>query len=195
MTGFRFVHLTIKEFDGVLQLKIPNYVVEKLYLDYFISLIKERESIPSRLYEVELAIREMASKGNPKPFLQIIENVLQHLSRRDYQQFDEKYIKVIMIALALQVKTYFVKSERETKEGYIDILFIKHQAFKVNHQYVFELKYLKKEQARQLKKVEEQAKKQLLDYVNKDDEMLNLEGLQLWTMVVVKDEIVAKRIG
>lgn len=100
-----------------------------------------------------------------------------------------------MIALALQVKTYFVKSERESKEGYMDILFIKHQPFKINHQYLFELKYLKKEQAKSLKSIEKKAKIQVLDYVQKDETIKQMEGLQTWTVVVVKDEIVAKRVG
>ena len=139
-------------------------------------------------------MREMAARGNPLPFLQVVQNVLTHLSRRDYQQFDEKYIKAIILALALQVKTYFVRSERETLEGYIDLVFTKHQPFRINHQFVFELKYLKKEEAKKLKTVEKKAAKQVSAYVQQDAVIRAMEGLQVWTVVIVKDQVNAKRV-
>lgn len=188
-------YLTIKDSEsGIALLTIPNYVIEKLYLDYFLSLVKEKEQLPSKIYQIELAMIEMASKGNPRPFLQAVEHVLKHLSRRDYQSFDEKYVKAIIMALALQVKTYFVRSEREATDGYMDIVFTKHQPFKINFQYVFELKYLKKEKAKDFEKVEAKAKKQVLEYVTGDEEIQKMKGLQVWTLVVVKDEVIAKRV-
>ena len=41
-------YLTIKDdIGGIAQLQIPNYVIEKLYLDYFLSLVKEQSALPS----------------------------------------------------------------------------------------------------------------------------------------------------
>jgi len=50
---------------------------------------------------------------------------------------------------------YYIESERELPDGYIDLSFTKHPAVKVNHEYLFELKYLKKEDAKQLKSKQE----------------------------------------
>ena len=117
--------LTIKgSKSGLLELGVPNYVIQRLYFDFFIARLTEREEIPSRLQQLQNSILEMANEGNPHPFFQEIEQVLSHLSRRDYRNFDEKHIKAIIISLATQVETYFIKSEREYKEGYTDVLFL-----------------------------------------------------------------------
>ena len=178
----------------LLTLKVPNHVIQKLYFDFFITRLLQREELPAKLQLLQDSLQEMAYEGNPQPFFQVIEQVLQQLSRRDYQNFEEKHVKSIIMALAVQTDTFFIKSERESSGGYTDILFLEKPPFELEHQYIVELKYLKKKDSSQLATTEKKAKIQLLDYLKNDAELQALKNLQAWTVVVVKDQVVAKRV-
>lgn len=176
-------------------LKVPNYVIQKLYFDFFVARLTQREELPSHLDMLQDSLLEMAYEGTPKPFFQVIERVLTHLSRRDYQNFEEKHIKAIIMALATQTDIFFLKSEREYRGGYTDILFLEQPPFKVKHQYVFELKYIKKKNSKTLATVQQAAQKQLVAYLATDTELKNIKNLQAWTVIVTKDKVVGKRVG
>ena len=51
----------------------------------------------------------------------ILKNYLTHLSNRDYQRFDEKYVKLIYYCIVMNLKAYRVKSEMEVQRKYPDI--------------------------------------------------------------------------
>jgi len=59
---------------------------------------------------------------------------------------------MIFIAFAMQGKAFYILSERETKNGgYIDVAFYRRPGnSKVHHQYIFEIKYLKKKRRKPL---------------------------------------------
>ena len=179
---------------GSVTLKIPNYVIQRLYFDSFIAQLIEGEEMPSQFDQIQESMLEMAFQGNPEPFFQLIEKVLSHLSRRDYRGFDEKHIKAIIIALATQVETYFVKSEREHQSGYSDVLFLERPPFNIDHQYIFELKYLKQAEKKGLPTVQKKAKKQLLDYISGEPELQSMKNLQAWIVIVMKDKIFRERV-
>ncbi|MEM6316079.1 MAG: AAA family ATPase [Bacteroidota bacterium] len=186
--------LTIKNTEsGFLQLGVPNYVIQRLYFDFFVAQLTEKEEMPTRLSQLQNSIVEMAMEGNPHPFFQEVEHVLQHLSRRDYQRFSEKYVKAIIMALALQVETFFVKSEREHASGYSDLLFLQRPPINIDHQYLFELKYLKQSDKKELADTQQQAKQQLLAYLDGASELQAIPNLQAWTVVVVKDTVYLER--
>ena len=178
----------------LLSLKVPNHVIKKLYFDFFITRLLQRAELPAQLQLLQNSLQEMAYEGNPQPFFQVIEQVLQQLSRRDYQNFEEKHVKSIIMALAVQTDTFFINSERESTGGYTDILFLEKPPFELDHQYVMELKYLKKKNRSQLAATQKKAKRQLLDYLKGDVELQGLKNLQAWTVVVVKDEVVVERV-
>jgi hypothetical protein len=130
--------------------------------------------------------------GDIEPFFDLIRAALKQLSNRDYQKFDEKYVKLLMIAYAVQSEIFFVQSERETSTGgYIDLEFgiqPKNQ-HRPHCQYIFEFKYLKKENQSDLKNANEEAKNQLKNYLQTDVILKNAPKLRAFTVVVVKDEI------
>lgn len=169
--------------------KVPNYVIEKLFLDYFAHLLQEREQIQWNTEEIRRGMEEMALNGNPKPFMQMIQNILEHLSSRDFRGFDEKYIKLLIISLALQSQAYFIKSEREVSGGYTDIQFLERKPVEVLYQFIFELKYLKKEAAKKLEEVKAQAQDQLRQYISSSEELRRLNNLKAFVLVVIKDKI------
>ncbi|MDX2305487.1 MAG: AAA family ATPase [Microscillaceae bacterium] len=176
--------------------RIPNEVIRALYLEYFIHLLKEREGLSFTEEAVGEAILQMGFYENIEPFFRIIESILQELSRRDYQNFDEKYIKLLILATSMISNQYFhLESERETKGGYIDILFLEKKPFKVYHQYAIELKYLKKEESKQLETTQQKAATQLRDYIRSEKRLTEMQNLKAYTLVVVKDELHWKEIS
>ncbi len=78
--------------------------------------------------------------------------------------------------------------------GYTDIQFLQRPAIPVHSQYVFELKYLKKQDIAQLPLVQKEAKKQLAAYLETEPELGTQPNLRAWTIVVVKDEIKLEQV-
>lgn len=188
--------LTIKDkWSGITTFKVPNYVISRLYLSYFFDLLKEKDEINIKTNKIRKAIREMALKGNPQDFFFFIEDILKQLSNRDYQNFSEKYIKLLMMSTMLLTDTYYVESERETPEGYLDLSFTEQPTVEVNYEYLFELKYLKKENKKHLKTEQKEAKKQLLTYINSSNKFKKMKQLQAWTIVVIKDKLHLEKVN
>ncbi|MCI5126888.1 MAG: AAA family ATPase, partial [Candidatus Electrothrix sp. AR5] len=63
---------------------IPNYVIQKLYYDYFRAEIKRRAQIGVSGRAVENAVAELALHNNIKPLLDEIRSVLALFSNRDF---------------------------------------------------------------------------------------------------------------
>ncbi len=174
--------------------KIPNHVIERLFYNYFLHLLQKREQLPLQPQVLHSSMRQMAVENDPRPFFEYVETFLLHLSNRDYREFSEKHLKVLIFTLAFQTDVYFVKSEREATGGYTDLLFLAQAPTPVNSQYIFELKYLKKEDSKQLSSSQQGAKKQLLDYVFNDPELKKYHNLQGWTVTVVKDKVHLEKV-
>jgi len=69
---------------------------------------------------------------------------LKRLSNRDLIRFDEKHLKVMMLASLFTSRLYLPNSESEVTEGYTDIYLQKHPAVAdIKYEYVFEIKYAK----------------------------------------------------
>lgn len=188
--------LTIEdEWAGEYTFRVPNYVVQELYVTYFWELLEERDRITVKVSQVRDSVREMALKGNPHPFFTLIHEVLHQLANRDYQRFNEKYIKLIMMAKLMLTNAYYIESERETPAGYLDMSLLQRPNVPINHQYIFELKYLKKENAKECKAKQAAAKTQLLNYIASSEKLTNMTNLQAWTIVVIKDELEVERVN
>ncbi|MEZ4886653.1 MAG: AAA family ATPase [Chitinophagales bacterium] len=179
---------------NIIYFRVPNYVIQKLYFDYFREVLQENKMVDVNTGLITSAIASMAFKGNPQAFFDLIHSTLHQLANRDYQKFDEKYVKIIMITYMMLTNTFFIESERETPAGYLDLSFLESPNIPIQHQYIFELKYLKKEDAKQLKAKQKEAKKQLLEYVAESAKLNKMSNLQAWTVVVVKDELNVERV-
>jgi hypothetical protein len=141
-------NLTIKKISdvGVPIFKIPNLVIEELYWEYYAEVLQQRAALPYEEDKVRPAVFDLA-RGQEKPFFSLIERNLETLSSRDFRNFDEKYVKMLIIAYAMQGDIFFIRSEREVGGGlgYVDIEFlVKPNNPQPHLQYVFELKYLKR---------------------------------------------------
>jgi hypothetical protein len=131
--------------EGQTYLKIPNYSIRTLYWGYLVAYAQDLEEMQISVVELSNTLREMAFRGDIKPFLDFFSNnYLKRFSNRDLMNFDEKYVKAIMLAVLFTGRLYLPVSEDETTEGYTDIYLLKHPAIQdIKFEYVFEIKYAK----------------------------------------------------
>ena len=123
----------------------------------------------------------------------MLEKYLQNLSNRDYQRFDEKYVKLIFYCIAMNLRIFRLKSEMEVQRKYPDILLIPKNQTKGYKGVMIEFKYLKKEQAEKLQEKQEEARKQIEEYAELE-EIKDISNLNFYTIVAINDEIYVEKI-
>jgi hypothetical protein len=164
--------------EGSLRLKIPNYSVKTLFWEYIEELtVSTNEDVRIDLSEQKAALRELAYRGNPYPYIEYVSNnIFKRLSNRDLISFDEKYIKIMLYNGIFQSNYYIPLSEAEVEEGYMDIYLHRNPLLPdIKYEWVWEIKYLKKENEGELKAKQNKAIEQLEQYscsalfANRDD--------------------------
>jgi hypothetical protein len=171
-------------------LKIPNYVIKTIMWEYIETNLKKEYKINLDLNELRKTIEEMAYEGRIKPYIEYISrNVLKVLSNRDIINFDEKYIKVILITYLVNSKAYRPISERETEGGYIDIYLERDIRMPdVKYEWLIELKYLKKSEKGKVDKIKEEGIKQLKRYIESRGLKDRKDVRQALVIFIGKDE-------
>jgi len=191
-------NLTIQEANlmGEVKFKIPNQVISDLYWQYYADYIQKHYEIPHDADIVTEYVREMGLEGKYARFFKLIQEVLEHLSNRDFIYFDEKHIKMLLMAYFYQANLFYVVSEREVKNaGYIDLELHKKPQNRGQHkEYAMEIKYLKKANKVQLAEVQQQAKTQLLSYYHHDPVLQAKPDLLLLTVVIIKSKVFVQKI-
>jgi hypothetical protein len=178
-----------------LRYQIPNYVIEQLYFAYFKVEVEQRGQISIDSEILENAIVALALDGNITPLAGEMEKVMGLLSNRDFMQMDEKHVKVIILTLLYQSDVYFIQSEPEINNRYPDILLLERNPFKVNYQYLLELKYCKKGRGRQgWEEKKEQGIRQVQHYLELPD-IKKLENLQSYLVVSNGSEVEVIRVS
>ena len=194
---FYLGYLTIKEIDfGVLEFGSPNEVIRKIYSDYFLEYIKRRSGLTNEINQKEI-LKEILLEGKIEKLLDVLKEFLTNLSNRDYQKFDEKYVKVIFYSICRMLKGLYVKSELEVSGKYADILLVPREEIKERYSILIEFKYIKQEDYDKdntiLQKKQEQAKEQIEVY-RKSEEIQMLPKLKCYSIVVIKDRIEVEEI-
>jgi Predicted AAA-ATPase/PD-(D/E)XK nuclease superfamily len=150
--------------------EIPNYVIKKLYFEYFGALYLEKTQFSRTQRPIMQTIDALMNEGKPDAFLKIVEYVLQeNHSNRDEMVYGEKHLQTLMIALLFPYKAFKIHSEYESKRTYPDIFLERIPDRKINYEVVFELKYVKKsaveKDANKLSEVIAEAQTQLDGYM------------------------------
>jgi hypothetical protein len=157
--------------------QIPNYVIKKLYFEYFNAIYLSKTRFAKATRPIAQTIETMLSKGNPDPFFKVVEHVLlENHSNRDEMVYGEKHLQTLMVGLLFPYESYFIHSEYEAKRGYPDIFLERMPNKPLKFDVVFELKYVKKSAVKKatetgedlLAKVVEQAEKQLDGYMTSE---------------------------
>ncbi|WMJ79487.1 AAA family ATPase [Clostridium sp. MB40-C1] len=157
--------LTIKKSLGYeVELGIPNQVIREIFWEQFLEKLRVNIEIDNR--KIMDSISKMQRQGKIEDFIECVKDILEKLSNRDLQNFDEKYIKVIMMTLLNMNKMYVIDSEREVEKGYIDIFLTKAVQYKeyVDYEWIIELKYIRESDRKKLQETKEQALEQLKGY-------------------------------
>ena len=186
-------YLTISgEEVGYPILNIPNKVMKEIYSDYFLQILRRNIKVDINENYVEIA-REIALEGKITKAIEMLERYLQNLSNRDYQRFDEKYVKLIFYCIAMNLRIFRLKSEMEVQRKYPDILLIPKDQSKEYKGVMIEFKYLKKGEESKLKEKQEEARKQIEEY-GKFEEIKELKNINKYTVVAVNDKIYVEEI-
>ena len=179
--------LTIKEpLDFELSFEIPNYVIKVVYWSFFAKTLSDDFDVKTQTEEIKNAIRAMANNNDAVPLIKIIENILAKLSNRDLMKFDEKYIKMIFMVYVSITNSYFIKSEAEMDKKYPDLLFLHRNQYRPKYQHLFELKYIKKENAGKLDEVRAAGIEQVKGYLA-SEEIKAISGLRAWLIIFTGD--------
>ena len=178
------------------KLGIPNYVIKELYFDFFADIVRKETNYELDTADIKDSIEKIAINGDIDDFVKIIEKTLSKISNRDFIKFDEKYIKLIMISYLILSKLYYVKSEYEVEDGYIDITLLQRSELELNYEAIIEVKYIKKQNYK--KKGEEivenklkEAKSQIMKY-KQAEELSDIKNLKKWVLVFAGDKCLRK---
>lgn len=173
-------------------LKVPNQVIKDIYAEYFLKVLREEADFVVDVNYNEIA-REILKEGKIDKILNLLQEYLNNLSNRDYQNFDEKYIKIMFYCIARSMKKFIVKSEEELRRNYSDILLMPKEPNKGYYSVMIEFKYLKKTEENKLKEKQEKAREQIEKYSN-TEEMKTIQNLNKYTVVIINDKIHVQKI-
>ena len=191
---FYLGYLTISEERlGMPVLTVPNKVMREIYTRYFLAMIEKETKLNVEQSDYNKILEEMALEGKIDKIIEIVQKYLNNLSNRDYQKFDEKYVKIIFYCIVMNLRLYFVKSEPEVNRKYPDILMVPRDRNKGYNSIMIEFKYLKKGEEDKLKEKQEEARKQIMEY-SQFEEIKNIEKLNKYTVVAVNDEIYVEKV-
>ena len=159
--------LTIKDVKNMRwRFEIPNYVIKKLYFEYFTSIFLEKTRFANTRIPLDDAIDGLVNEAKPEPFFKVIEHILQeNHSTRDELVYGEKHLQTLMIGVLYPFEAYYIHSEFENRRGYPDIFIEKMTDKPINYEIVLELKYVKKSAKKTLNDVIAEAQIQLDGYM------------------------------
>ena len=189
---FYLGYLTIsKEEYGYEELKIPNKIMKELYSSYFLEELNKESDI--QLTNYSDIVKEIASEGKIDKLVDMVHLYLNNLSNRDYQRFDEKYIKIIFYCIAMNFNIYWIKSELEVNRKYPDLVLIPRDNEKGYKAVMMEFQYLKKEEKSKIEEVKESAIAQIKEY-SEFEEIKAIKDLNKYVVIAVNDEIFVEKV-
>ena len=187
-------YLTISEEKlGKAELKIPNKVMREIYSEYFMKILNQATEMEIKNSEYNEILEEIALEGKIDKIVELLQKYLKNLSNRDYQRFDEKYVKLIFYCIVMNLKIYSVKSELEVGREYPDIVLIPRDRSKGYNAIMVEFKYLKKSEEGKIEEKQKEAKEQIERYAN-TEEMKDIEKMNKYTIVAVNDKLYVEKI-
>lgn len=191
---FYLGYLTIDgEKLGKPELKIPNKVMREIYSDYFLKVLSQVTELRIEENDYNKILEEIAIEGKIDTIVDLLHKYLNNLSNRDFQRFDEKYVKLIVYCIAMNLKLFRVKSEMEVNRNYPDLLLVPQDITKGYKSVMIEFKYLKANEKEKLAEKQKEAKEQIRRY-SEFEEIKNIEDLSKYTVVALNDEVYVEKI-
>ena len=178
---------------GMPELKIPNKIMSEIYSSYFLSIINKETDLSISSEEYNNILADIALEGKIDKLVEIVHRYLNNLSNRDYQKFNEKYIKLIFYCIAMNLKLFWIKSELEVNRKYPDLVLIPRDRSKGYKSTMIEFKYLSKAEENKLEEKQKEAGEQIQEYAN-FEEIKAIQNLRKYAVVVVVDKIYVEEI-
>jgi hypothetical protein len=166
-------------------LKIPNYSIKTLYWEYAVSYTQDSDKKAVSVLDLSGVISRMAYDGDFKSYLDFFtENFLKRLSNRDLTNFDEKYIKVMLLSTLFISHFYLPVSEDENINGYTDIHLQKHPSLQdIKFEYIFEVKYIKAGMMRKEKNIKLVEASVQIEKYKKDVRFANRDDIKFVALI------------
>ena len=177
--------------------KIPNDVIRRIYSEYFLHYISKKANIVTDTIDTEKICEEILIHGKIDKAMEVLGTFLKNLSNRDYQRFDEKYIKVIFYSICRMLGAVYVKSELEVGGEYADILLVPREKMQERYGILLEFKYIKQEDYNKNKEILKQKQQEAKDQIERyrqAEEIKMIPKLKCYTVVVIKDKIETEEI-
>jgi len=175
-----------------IELRMPNLVLKSLYLDYMHHILMRRAQVRIDGLKKDDMVQALA-EGNINPLIELTETLLNGLSNRDYERFDEKYIKVVMLSLMSDINIYIPHSEYEIgADGYVDLYL--QAAFEPERSasYLVELKYVKARASKQTQAAKEREGVQEMQKYLQSAAGRAITHAQAYVLIFRKDRCVRK---
>jgi len=131
--------------ESIPKLVIPNRVMREVQWEYLSVAMAQHDGIRIDGRDLETALVAMANRGDIQPLLDLFhEQVIGRLSNRDLLQFDEKTMKLMLMAYLAQTQVFNILSEKELGQGYCDLLLgLRGTASANRYAWIIEAKYVK----------------------------------------------------
>jgi hypothetical protein len=118
--------------------------MRELQWEYMGYALADNERIVVDMTHIEQALLAMAEDGNVQPLLDIFtKEVLERISNRDLNKFNEKIMKLMLMAYLCQTRVFRVASELEMHQGYCDLLLgLRSAVMREKFAWIIEAKYV-----------------------------------------------------
>jgi Predicted AAA-ATPase/PD-(D/E)XK nuclease superfamily len=173
------------------RLEIPNRVIRELQWEHLAAMLQEEAHVAIDTGELEAALLAMAMEGDIAPFLDVFHaRVIEALGVKDLRRFDEKAIKLMMLAFISLSRIFYPLSEKEMAQGYCDLFLGVSPIYAgAKFAWLLELKYLPAGAKKaQVERAFAQAGEQVARYAG-DDRLVPLltrgQGLKAGSLVFV----------
>ena len=173
--------------------RIPNFVINQLYFQYFYQVTLKRAQMSGRKVNAEDVVDRLSFHNDIQPLLDLTNNVLSNFNVEDRKYFNENHIKAIFFSFFYQVGYFNIYSELDvrkslTQKGRLDLLLTCRQPFETKYQFAFELKFVGKDKSQSVKAAHAEARDQLAAYLQYDDMLKGVDNLKGYT-VVFKEQV------
>ncbi len=155
---------------------VPNFAIRELQWEYLALALKDQEQIWLDDIDFRKALRAMAVEGSIEPLLSIFqEQVVSRIGNKDLRQFNEKILKLMLLAYISRSRMFTIPSEQEFSGGYCDLfLGLSGEVPAARYAWMLEVKYLKTQaKSAEIEAAFEQAYQQL-DRYGSDQKLVSL---------------------
>lgn len=127
------------------KLVIPNQVMRELQWGYMAHALSDHDGIRIDTGILSRALKKMAGDGEIQPLLDVFHSqVIKRISNRDLMKFDEKTMKLMLIAYLSQTQVFHIASELEFSQGFCDLLLgVRRTGAPNKYAWIIEAKYVK----------------------------------------------------